>query len=412
MTGYSEAPLNTAALRLDSGVSDADAVIDGLLDWATGRRARQIGYPVATDIDFARLSGLFNVFLNNIGDPSRPCAFNNAQQVEREVITWFSDLFGLPTTDRWGYIATGGTESNLNAVHTGRRRFPDAMVYHSAAAHYSVRKVGDVVVGDAHTVMVRSTERGEMDYAHLAELVAQYRDRPAIVVATAGTTMTEARDDVDVINTILDVLNVPGRHIHVDAALSGVPLALSGLLQFGDQRIDSIAISGHKWLGTPIPCSVLLMRDSVRLAGQHVAYIDTMDTTIAGSRSGQAAVLLWYAIATIDAGTGHHQRAADARRVAQHAVDELTAIGWPAWRHEHAVTVVIRTPPAQITSERGWILATDGDQTHIVCTPGVSTTIIDAFTADLAAVTGSPTAAIARVKTSFTRDSTAAADAA
>ena len=196
MTGYTDAPLPAASLRLDSGVSDADAVITGLLDWAVDRRPRQIGYPVATDIDFSPLSGLFNVFLNNIGDPSRPCAFNNTQQVERAVIAWFADLFALPATDRWGYIATGGTESNLNGVHTGRRRFPDAVVYHSETAHYSVGKVSEVVAGQNSTIVVRADDRGEMDYEHFDQLVAQNRARPAIVIATAGTTMTEARDDV------------------------------------------------------------------------------------------------------------------------------------------------------------------------------------------------------------------------
>jgi histidine decarboxylase len=387
MTGYSDAPLPAIGLSLDGRVSGPVAVINVLFDWAVERRPRQLGYPVATDIDFTPVLALFAVFFNNIGDPSQPCAFNNAQQFERAVIAWFADLFSLPATDWWGYIATDGTEGNLSGVYTGRRRFADAVVYHSECAHYSVAKVADIVVGEKAVVVVRADEFGEMDYAHLDELVAQNRDRPAIVVATAGTTMTEACDDIARINAILDSHGVPGRHVHVDAALSGIPLALDGALQFGDAGgIDSITVSGHKWLGVSIPCSVVLMRESVRLAGDHVAYIGTLDTTISGSRSGQAAVLIWYAIATINNSGGHHQRVAAARGVAAYAVDRLNTIGWPAWRHEHAVTVVIRTPPAQIRTECGWILAEDGEQTHLVCTPGVSTDIIDDFVADLSRV--------------------------
>ncbi len=50
--------------------------------------------------------------------------------------------------------------------------------------------------------------------------------RPAVVVATAGTTMTEAVDSTARIAQILDRHGVRDRHIHVDTALSGTPLAL------------------------------------------------------------------------------------------------------------------------------------------------------------------------------------------
>jgi histidine decarboxylase len=386
----SEAPLSAESLSLDADEPpDVEAVVGRLLGWALERRPRQVGYPVATDVDFAPVLGLFNVFFNNIGDPSRPCAFNNSQQVERSVVEWFADLFGLPATDRWGYVSTGGTESNLNGVHTGLRRFPDAVIYRTRDAHYSVEKIAAIVGRQYAEAVVDVDERGEMNYQHLATLVARHHDRPAIVVATAGTTMTEACDDIERINAILDHYAVPGRHVHVDAALSGIPLALDRALHFDAYGgVDSITISGHKWLGLPIPCSVLLMRDSVRLGGVHIAYTDTYDTTISGSRSGQAAVLIWYAIATImQRRGGHLQRTADARRLAAYAVDRLTDIGWPAWRHHHAVTVVIRTPPPAMVDERGWILATEGDRTHLICTPGVTREAIDAFVADLAEVT-------------------------
>jgi histidine decarboxylase len=393
MTSQFEAPLTAGALRLDTGASpDIDVVLAGLLDWALERRPRQLGYPVATDVDFRPVQELFNVFLNNIGDPARPCAFNNSQQIERAVIDWFADLFELPATDRWGYVTTGGTESNLSGVHTGLRRFPAAVIYRSQAAHYSVAKIGEIVGREPLELVVEVDEAGEMNYLHLADLVARHRGRPAIVVATAGTTMTEARDDTTRINAILDRHAVPGRHVHVDAALSGIPLALDGTLRFTDTGgIDSITVSGHKWLGTPVPCGVMLMRDSVRFEGAHIAYTDTFDTTIAGSRSGQAAVLLWYAIAEImKRPGGHHHRTVAARHVAAYACDRLNAVGWPAWRHDHAVTVVMRTPPPAMVTDRGWILATEGNWTHIICAPGVTLQTVDAFVADLAELIATP----------------------
>ncbi|MEK8105051.1 hypothetical protein NKG94_07215 [Micromonospora sp. M12] len=171
------------------------------------------------------------------------------------------------------------------------------------------------------------------------------------------------------------------RHVHVDAALAGIPLALDGVLTLGPgSGVDSVAVSGHKFFGTPIPCGLVLMRASIRRPGRHVAYTATFDTTVNGSRCGQAAVLLWYAIATQHR-DGHRARTTRARDLAAYAVDQLVGIGWPAWRHPHAFTVVLATPPAAVT--RKWLLATDGPWSHTVCMPGVTRGQIDALVADL-----------------------------
>ena len=93
------------------------------------------------------------------------------------------------------------------------------------AAHYSVGKAVDLL---RHAVRRRSapTRTGEMDYDDLADQLDRHRDRPAIVVATIGTTMTEAVDDVRRISGVLDAPAHRRRFVHADAALAGIPLAL------------------------------------------------------------------------------------------------------------------------------------------------------------------------------------------
>jgi histidine decarboxylase len=71
------------------------------------------------------------------------------------------------------------------------------------------------------SVIVPADDCGEMDYDALALAAEARADRPAIIVATVGTTMTEAVDDVARIHAALDRAGVPSRHIHVDGALSG-----------------------------------------------------------------------------------------------------------------------------------------------------------------------------------------------
>ena len=65
-----------------------------------------------------------------------------------------------------------------------------------------------------------------------------------------------------------------------------------------DRGADSIAVSGHKQLGTPIPCGVVCTKREHMLrwaAGTpaEADYVNTQDSTIAGSRSGFAALVLW-----------------------------------------------------------------------------------------------------------------------
>ncbi|MFC0033679.1 histidine decarboxylase [Micromonospora chaiyaphumensis] len=350
---------------------------------AAAGRQTHVGFPVATDIDYSPLAPLFGSLLNNIGDPwTDPAGANHTKRYEREVLDWFADLFQAPADDRWGYVTSGGTEGNLYGLYLARARLPRALVYHSAEAHYSVPKCVDILGLDS--VVVRTDERGEMDYDDLARMVDRHRDRPAVVVATCGTTMTEAADDAPRIRQLL--ARTPVRHhLHVDGALAGVPLALAdgrATLRL-DASVDSISISGYKFLGTPVPCGVVLTRRTLQQQLARTAnYTGTVDTTMSGSRSGHPALLLWYAIRSLGH-DGLRERAERARELAAYAVQRLNEVGWPAWRHEHAFTVVFPTPPPAVTAK--WVLASSAGRSHLICMPGVTREAVDDFVADVAA---------------------------
>ncbi|MEU3455264.1 histidine decarboxylase [Micromonospora sp. NPDC006766] len=361
---------------------DIDAVLDQLVREADAAVPTTIGFPGAVDLDQRKVLALLgNRLWNNIGDPSDEGGVAHTRLLERKVIAWVADAVSMPADDRWGYVTTGGTEGNRAALRAAYRRHPTARIYYSAAAHYSIPKeVGDLGAG-ARSVVVAARPDGEMDYADLAAQIRRRRRWPAIVVATAGTTMTEAIDDTTRIRAVLAEYDMAG-HLHVDAALSGIPLALDGRLQLDDSSgIGSIAISGHKFFGLSIPCGVVLIRNSIRSQDTRIAYTGTLDTTITGSRNGLAAALLWHTIAT-HGREGHRWRASEARTLAAYAVYQLTAAGWPAWRHPHAFTVVIKTPPKPVGKK--WLISTDGDTSHIICMPGISKAQIDAFVADIA----------------------------
>jgi histidine decarboxylase len=362
-------------------MSDVDAQVAQLVRRLSCARDTDIGFPGATDIDFSPLRPATEYLLNNVGDPYiDPVTGNHTKEQEREVLEYLANLFGAPLDDRWGYVTSCGTEGNDYGLWLARSLYPDGYVYYSEASHYSVGKAVDRLALPSR--VVRATDTGEIDYSDLRSLVNP--SRPAIVVANIGTTMTEAVDDLAAIRSTLTAAGVRRHYLHADAALAGVPLALQAKPgTFGlAAGAHSITVSGHKFLGTLEPCGVVITRRSLREhLSRQVAYIGTLDTTIGGSRSGHAALRLWYVIRSL--GTqGLQRRAEQSRALAAYALDALTELGWEAWRASpHTFTVVLKSPPAAMLAR--WPLASTDGWSHIICMPGVTRDHIDRFVADL-----------------------------
>jgi histidine decarboxylase len=368
------------------GDDTISATLDKLRQRLEDDRPTNIGFPSTFDFDYTELHPFFNLLMNNVGDPYRPSAYPaSCKDLEQEVVEWTADLLRAPRDDRWGYVTTGGSEGNLYALHLARNLNPGAVVYYSDSVHYSIDKAIEILGMDS--VRVRTGRWGEIDYDDLTNQIDRRRDRPTVVVATAGTTMTEAVDDTRRIVAILDNLAVRNRFIHVDAALAGVPLATLNPAQrpgfdFADGA-DSIAVSGHKFYGSPFPSGIVLVKASHRnRVARDVSYIASPDATISGSRSGHAALVLWYAIRRhgLD---GLRQRAHTSRAVAAYAKARLDELGWIAFRHPHAFTVVLKTPPEPVG--RRWALAGADGWSHIVVMPGITHAAVDAFIEDLSA---------------------------
>ncbi len=358
--------------------------LDRLLAEAKAARRHDIGYPGATDLTFPELSEwLTGQLLNNVGDPYHDGhGRNHTKQHEREVVDLIGDWLHAPPS-RWGHVTSGATEGNLHALHTARQTHPDLIVYASATAHYSIEKSARLL--RLPLITIRAHPDGRMNIDDLAGELRLRRDRPAAIVATVGTTMTEAIDDIPAIINACDHLAITRRHLHVDAALSGIPLALLPETQRPAFDLatgaDSIVISGHKFLSTLMPCGVLIYRQAPHSrADRSVPYIGTLDTTVLGSRNGHTPLLLWSALTRLDA-EGHRARAA-ARDLATYALDRLTGIGWNATRpNPLGFTIILDPPPAAVRAK--WILADDGQHAHLITMPGITHDQIDEFVSDL-----------------------------
>lgn len=341
-----------------------------------------LGYPCMTEFDYSSLFPFFQFPLNNVGDPYTPSNFHlHSHEFEQEVLNFYADLVDAPQDNIWGYVTNGGTEGNMYGIYLARELFPGGMVYYSEDTHYSVSKILRMV--QAKSIMIRSQKNGEIDYQDLAETINIHRDVAPIIFANIGTTMKGAVDDIKKIHQIMQDRAIKEYYIHADAALSGMILPFVDNpppFKFSD-GIDSISVSGHKMIGSPIPCGIVLAKkNNVDRIARSVEYIGSYDTTISGSRNGISPLFLWYAINTRGV-KGFREIARQCFKIADYAIEKFQREGIDAWRNENSITVVFpRMSP--ITLQK-WQIAVNKDHAHLITMPQVGKHHIDSILDDM-----------------------------
>jgi aromatic-L-amino-acid decarboxylase len=218
-------------------------------------------------------------------------------ELETLALRWLRDALGLPS-NLFGIIndtasinvflalaaAREATGLNIRGEGMTGRDLPALRLYCSEHAHSSVDK-GALALGFGakNIVKIPSDEKFAMRADALAAAIA--RDRaagllPCVIVATTGTTSTAAVDPVRAIGEIAKRENC---WLHVDAAYAGSATIVPEYRWIWDgiEYADSIVTNPHKWLFTPIDCSVLYTRrpDVLRQTFSLVPeYLKTTDT--------------------------------------------------------------------------------------------------------------------------------------
>ncbi len=193
-----------------------------------------------------------------------------ATALEKNIIRWMCGLFGLGGR-AFGFLTSGGTAANLNAVVAARNtawkkwdRNVRLSLFAAESAHYSIAKAADVAGIDPDRVyFVRCDLKGRMDVSCLEDFIRESMakgEHPFIVCASAGTTTAGAIDPLE------DIGAVCRRHeiwFHCDAAHGGA-LALvpdkRGLI-VGIESADSITFDPHKWMYLPKGTGAVLFSD-------------------------------------------------------------------------------------------------------------------------------------------------------
>ena len=227
-------------------------------------------------------------------------------ELEETTTGWLRDAMGLPG-DWFGMITDTASVSTLQALAAARERdpaleirrrgmagrtdLPRLRVYCSEHAHSSVDKaVITLGLGAENVIRIAADEAFRMrpealDAAIVADRAAGFR--PLAVVATVGTTSTTS---VDPVPAIAAICQREGIWLHVDAAYAGVLALLPERrdLFAGVEHADSFVVNPHKWLFTPMDCSVLWTRHPKilkRTFSLTPAYLETDEQDVALSLS-------------------------------------------------------------------------------------------------------------------------------
>lgn len=328
-----------------------------------------IGYPESADFDYTNLERFLRFSINNCGDWGEYCNYLlNSFDFEKEVMEYFADLFKIPFEQSWGYVTNGGTEGNMFGCYLGREIFPDGTLYYSKDTHYSVAKI--VKLLRIKSQVVESLPSGEIDYDDLMKKIADDKEAHPIIFANIGTTVRGAIDDIAEIQKRLKAAGIKREdyYLHADAALSGMILPFVDDAQpftFAD-GIDSIGVSGHKMIGSPIPCGIVVAKkENVDRISVEIDYISAHDKTITGSRNGHTPLMLWEAVRSHST-EEWKRRITRSLDMAQYAVDRMQKAGINAWRNKNSITVVFPCPSERVWKEH--CLATSGDVAHLITT--------------------------------------------
>ena len=217
-----------------------------------------------------------------------------ATELEEVTVGWLRDGLGLPAAFDGLFTDTASTSSLIalaaarqaatgDAAQAGLADAGRLRVYASAEAHSSIEKACMTLgIGRAGLCRIPVDADYRMDVAALEAAIAADRTsgwRPCAIVATLGTTGSTS---VDPVPAIAEVAEREGLWLHVDAAYAGfVALIADRREPFrGWERADSVVVNPHKWLFTPLDCSLLLSRrmDVLRAAFSLVPeYLRTLD---------------------------------------------------------------------------------------------------------------------------------------
>jgi len=219
-----------------------EILLPGVTHW---QHPRNFGYFSVTASEPGILAELLAATLNSVAILWRTAPAST--ELEGVVLDWVAQLIGLPAG--WhGHIEDTASTSTLAALIAARHATGGGVVVCSEHAHSSVDKAARMLGLELRKAPVDDEFRLRADALDLSGAAA--------AVATVGTTSTTS---VDPVGAIAEACAATGTWLHVDAAYAGSAMVCPELRWAfeGVERADSVVVNAHKWMFTPMDCSLL-----------------------------------------------------------------------------------------------------------------------------------------------------------
>lgn len=288
-------------------------------DISLGYPASQLDSQVFYDAPFLKDAPLLQTFVANpnhigchtLGDSEN--VFGGTHQLEREVLNVLAvDVFKAEPESFDGYISPGGTEANIQALWMYRNYFcyqhgatlDEIVIIASEDTHYSIPKGANLLGLDWIKVPVSAGQRA-IDKIALERLLTKAQGKGKkyfIVISNMGTTMFGSVDDPEDYTALLEKRQLDYK-LHVDGAYGGFVYPFShqaSNINFSNPKISSITIDAHKMLQAPYGTGIFICRKGLieNVLTPEAAYVEGLDLTLCGSRSGANAVAVWMILFT------------------------------------------------------------------------------------------------------------------
>lgn len=286
-----------------------------------------LGYPASrldekvfpVDAPFLKDAPVLSTFVanpNHIGCHTfgtSESAFQGTHEIERDVLDMIAvDLFKAEEGEYDGYISPGGTEANIQALWVYRNEFKkkynakldEIAILASEDTHYSIPKGANLLTLDWIKIPVDSDTRqiAEEDLKTEVSKAIEAGKKYFIAVSNMGTTMFGSVDDPSLYSSVLKSFDVPFR-MHIDGAYGGFVFPFSeneSQINFQNPDISSITIDAHKMLQAPYGTGIFICRKGLieNVLTTEAQYVEGMDLTLCGSRSGANAIAVWVILIT------------------------------------------------------------------------------------------------------------------
>jgi tyrosine decarboxylase/aspartate 1-decarboxylase len=312
-------------------------------------------------------------------NPGDPGTYESVTEMEATAVEMLGTVAGLE--DPAGYITSGGTEANIQAIRIARNRAEtdDPNVVAPTSAHFSFRKAAEVLGVELRSGPVT-------DHRADVEAMTELVDTDTVaVVGVAGSTEYGA---VDPIPALAELATDADALCHVDAAWGGFYLPFADYdWQFEHADIDTMTIDPHKVGQAAIPAGGLLARETALFdeLGIDTPYLESAtQVTLTGTRSGAGVAS---AVAAMEAlwPAGYSDAYDRAMDNARWVADALESRGHEVFGPElPLVAADLSVPMTDELRERGWrVSKTGAGELRIVCMPHVTRSMLRSFVADL-----------------------------